>query len=253
MKKVTAFIGSAQRNATYKTIQAFEKSLKQFEEIDFEYVFLSDYNLEFCMGCKLCFNKGEDLCPLKDKKNILLEKLESSDGIILATPNYAFQVSALMKNFLDRFAYILHRPQFFGKTFTAIVTQGIFGGNKIRKYLESIGGILGFNVVKGCTVQTLEPMTEQRQAKLEKVTHQAAERFYNGLLKRSNRIPSLLKLIAFRISRTQIKSLDESYYDYCYYRDKGWFESDYYYEISLNPFKKCIGCFFDFVGHQLAK
>ena len=129
-------------------MQEFEKNLKQYGEVDFEYVFLSDYHLEFCRGCKLCFMKGEEYCPLKDDRDVLLEKIEHSDGIILATPNYAFQVSARMKNFLDRLAFIDHRPRFFGKTCTAIVVQGIYGGGNILKYLNFASESHGFSCIQ---------------------------------------------------------------------------------------------------------
>ena len=69
MKKVTAFIGSERRKTTYEAVVEFEKNLKQYGEIDFEYVFLSDYNLGFCKGCKLCFDKGEEFCALKDDRD----------------------------------------------------------------------------------------------------------------------------------------------------------------------------------------
>ena len=115
MKKVTAIIGTQTRKATYQAVQEFEKNLKQYGEIDFEYVFLSDYHLEFCRGCKLCFDRGEEYCPLKDDRDVLLAKMEQSDGVIFATPNYAFQLSARMKNLFDRLAYIDHRPRFLAR------------------------------------------------------------------------------------------------------------------------------------------
>jgi multimeric flavodoxin WrbA len=251
MKKVTAFIGSAQKKATYQAIQEFEKNLKQYGEIDFEYVFLSEYRLEFCQGCKLCFDKGEEFCPLKDDRGVLLEKMEHSDGVIFATPSYAFQVSARMKNFIDRFAYIFHRPRFFGKTFTAIVTQGIPGGSKIRKYLESSGANLGFSVTKGSCVQTLEPMTELRQKKLEQKIKKSSERFYKGLIRPTPSVPSLFRLMIFRMTRTGIQTADVRYFDYDYYKDKGWFESDYYHDTNLGPIKKLAGRFFDFLGRKI--
>ena len=166
MKKVTAFIGSPQKQATYHAIQEVEKNLKSYAEIDFEYVFLKDYKLEYCKGCKLCFNKGEGNCPLKDDRDLLLDKMNNSDGVIFATPNYAFQVTALMKNFLDRSAFVLHRPRFFGKTFMSIVTQGIFGGASILKYLDNMGENFGFRVAKGCCLRTLEPTTALQQKKI---------------------------------------------------------------------------------------
>ncbi|MBR0599341.1 flavodoxin family protein [Sinanaerobacter chloroacetimidivorans] len=253
MKKITAFIGSARRKSTFQAIQEFERDLKQYGEIDFEYVFLSEYRLEFCQGCKVCFDKGEEFCPLKDDRNVLLEKLEHSDGVIFATPNYAFQVSARMKNFFDRFAYLLHRPRFFGKTFTAIVTQGIYGGNNILKYLEKMGENLGFHVTAGSCVSTLEPMNEQQQKKLKQKIRKSSEKFYKGLVRSTPPVPTFFRLMLFRMSRSSIQSLDESYFDYFYYKEKGWFESAYYYDISLRPVKEIAGCFFDLLGRKMGQ
>jgi len=109
---------------------------------------LRDYNLKVCKGCKLCLDKCEELCPLKDDRDNLFEKIENSYGVIFASPNYSFNVSGLMKIFLDRFGYIFHRPRFFGKAFTNIVTQGIYKGEDIVEYFNFVGGGLGFNVVK---------------------------------------------------------------------------------------------------------
>lgn len=254
MKKVTAFIGSTQKRGTYQAILEFEKNLKQYGEIDFEIVFLNEYYLEFCKGCsKLCFDRGEEYCPCKDDRDLLLEKMEQSEGVIFATPNYAFQVSARMKNFLDRIAFVIHRPRFFGKTFTAVVTQGFFRGNAIRKYLEFNGANLGFSVTKGSCLQTLIPITELQQKKLEQEMKKSSERFYKGLSCLKPAVPTFFRLMLFRMSRTGIQSASERYYDYFYYKDKGWFESDFYYETNLGPIKKLAGHFFDFIGRQIGK
>ena len=252
MKKVTAFIGTQTRKATYQAVQEFEKDLKQYGEIDFEYVFLSDYHLEFCRGCKLCFDKGEEYCPLKDDRDVLLKKMEHSDGIIFATPNYAFQLSARMKNFFDRTAFIDHRPRFFGKTCTAIVTQGIGRGGDILKYLSFTGENLGFHVSKGCCINTLEPMTELQQKKLIQKVEKASARFYKELL-RPTPPPSFFRLMMFRMTRLLIKFAGEKYRDYHYYKEKGWFEADYYYPTSLGLPKKLAGYLFDFIGRQMVK
>lgn len=251
MKKVTAIIGSARKKTTYQAIQEFEKNLKQYGDIDFEAVFLSEYRLEFCQGCKQCFDRGEGFCPLKDDRDMLLEKLERSDGVIFATPSYAFQVSARMKNFLDRAAFLFHRPRFFGKTFTAVVSQGVPMGGKIRRYLESTGANLGFDVVKGSCVWTLEPMTELQQKKLRMEVQKLSERFYRKLTCTVPSTPSFLRLMQFRFTRTGIRSADVKLFDYDYYRDKGWFASDYYHETPMGPIKKFAGHFFDFLGRRL--
>lgn len=254
MKKVIAIIGSAQKKATYQAVQEFERNLKSYIDIDFEYIFLKDYQLEFCKGCKLCFDKGEEFCPIDDDRDLLIDKMSHSDGVIFATPNYSFQVSASMKNLLDRLAFIFHRPRFFGKAFTSVVTQGIFGGNSIVKYLSSMGQNLGYNVSKGCVLKTLEPTTKVAQDKNSREIAKAAKRFYKLLSNPVPPSPSLFRLMMFRMSRASMKEmLSDEYYDYQYYKEKGWFESDYYYDVSLNPIKKMTGGMFDFMGRQMSR
>ena len=254
IKKVTAFIGSPRKEATYQMVLEFEKDLRSYGEIHFEYVFLKDYHLEYCKGCKVCFEKGEEYCPSKDDWNLLYEKMNNSDGVIFATPNYSFQVTALMKNFLDRLAFGFHRPRFFAKTFTAIVTQGIFGGASIMKYLDNIGDNLGFHVVKGCCLRTLEPTTALQQKKTTQEIKKASARFYKKLMSPDLPTPSFFRLMMFRLARTSIKEiLDEKYRDYSYYKEKGWFESDYYYDASVGLVKKLAGVFFDFLGKGMVK
>ena len=252
--KVTAFIGSARKKHTYNASEQFLQKLQSFGDIEYEIVTLSDYNLQTCKGCMMCFNKGEEFCPLKDDRDKLIEKIINSDGIIFASPTYSFQVSAFMKIFLDRIAFFFHRPRFFGKAFTSIVAQGIYGGKDTVKYLNFIGNKLGCNVVKGCCITTLEPMTEKGQKKIDRIIDKQSKIFYSKLLKKEYPTPSLFKLMMFRMSRSTMKlMLNENYRDYTYYREHGWFESNYYYPVKLNPFKKLIGRFFDMMATQMAR
>jgi len=249
--KVTAFIGSARKKHTYRAAENFLQNLHSLGNIEYEIVRLSDYNLETCKGCKLCLDKGEELCPLQDDRDKLIEKMMNSDGVIFASPNYSFQVSALMKLFLDRLGFVFHRPRFFGKTFTSIVAQGIYGGKDIVKYFNFIGNGLGFNVVKGSCITTLEPITKKGQKKIDEIIDQQSKKFYAKLIKKEYSTPSLFKLMIFRMSRSSIKiMLNENYKDYTYYKEKGWFESDYFYPVRLNPLKKLTGKFFDIMARR---
>jgi multimeric flavodoxin WrbA len=251
--KVTVFIGSERKKATYQAAVEFGKCLKTYDDVDIEYIFLCDYKLDFCRGCKLCFDKGEEFCPLSDDRDFLLEKMERSDGVVFATPNYGFQVSARMKCFIDRLCFVMHRPRFFGKAFTAIVTQGVFGGKDIQKYIESTGENLGFNVIRGSCVTTLEPMTEKQKQNMAREMKCASERFYKGLISKTAPAPALLRLLVFRLTRTCLKNAELKFRDYYYYREKGWLESDYYNVASLGPVKKLAGRLFDFMGRIMVK
>jgi Multimeric flavodoxin WrbA len=252
--KVVAFVGSARKKHTYDTTELFLQKLQSLGDIEYEIVGLSDYNLGICKGCILCMDQGEEFCPFKDDRDILIAKMLNSDGVVFASPNYSFQVSGLMKVFLDRIGFMFHRPRFFGKVFTSIVAQGIYGGNSIVKYFNFIGGGLGFNVVKGCCINSLEPMTEKGRKKIEKIIDKQSKKFYLKLLKKEYPTPSLLELMIFRMARTSRKMmLNENYRDYTYCKGNGWFESDYYYPVKLNPFKRIAGNLFDSLAIKMTK
>ena len=166
MKKVTAFVGSARKKHTHDAAVQFMSNLQSMGDIECEIVRMSDYRIEACRGCRVCFDKGEEHCPLKDDRDVLIEKMMASDGVVFASPNYSFHISAIMKTFLDRLGFAFHRPRFFGKTYTSIVTQGIYGGEKLVDYLDFVGYALCFNTVKGSCLVTLDPMTEKQQRKI---------------------------------------------------------------------------------------
>ncbi|MCX6132702.1 MAG: flavodoxin family protein [Ignavibacteriales bacterium] len=254
MKKVTAFVGSARKQHTYNAVRQFLSSLESLGDIESEIVRLSECNLETCKGCKLCFEKGEEFCQFKDDRDLLIQKMMASDGVVFASPNYSFQVSGIMKGFLDRLGFVFHRPRFFGKVFTSIVVQGIYGGPKIVQYLDFVGNGLGFNVVNGICLTSLEPITDEARRKNDSVLKAQSRIFFDRLSQRPYPVPSLLKLMIFRMSRKSIGlMLNDSSRDYTYYRDKGWFESDYFYPVPLNLFKKAIGTLFDYTASRIAK
>ena len=194
------------------------------------------------------------MCPVNDDRDKLFEKIANSDGVVFATPNYSFQVSGIMKVFLDRMGFYFHRPRFFGKAFTNIVVQGIYGGKKITKYLDFVGDRLGFNIVSGICLTALEPMSESERNAFEKSIDKLSHLFYKKLNTPSYPVPSLPKLMLFRMYRTSIKLiLNDTYRDYRYFREKGWFESEYFYQTSLSNGKKMLGRIFDLFAVKLSK
>lgn len=47
--------------------------------------------------------------------------------------------------------------------------------------------------------------------------------------------------------------LNEDFRDYTYYMNKGWFRSDYYYPVKLDPIKRLTGTMFDILATRMAK
>ena len=254
MKKVTAFVGSAHKQNTHRAVGIFLNHLQELVDIEYEIVTLSDYKLGVCRGCRVCFSKGEEHCPLKDDRDVLFSKITASDGVIFATPNYTFNVSGLMKIFLDRFGYLCHRPCYFGKTFTSIVSQGFGGGGDIVKTLDTSAKFLGFNVVKGSCVTALAPWSEKDKQKIDRILAKHARRYAANLAKSTLPVPSFFMLMGFRMGRTTMaQELDDRDRDYRYYAEKGWLESDYFYPTRLGLMKKAVGNIFDSTAPTIRK
>ena len=253
MKKIVAFVGSARKRHTYQAVEQLLEGLRAFGDVECEIVSLGDARLESCRGCLSCFDQGEEHCPRRDDRDLLIGKIEASDGVVFATPNYSFQVSGLMKTFLDRLGFLYHRPRFHGKAFTAIVAQGIFGGRAILKYLDFAANGLGFNTVKGSCLQTIEPVRAKAARKNDRAIARHARRMHARLTRPAFPTPSFIQLMVFRMSRTRIRTmLDGRSRDFTWYADRGWLTSDYYYPTRLGLVKRAVGSLFDLVAGSLA-
>ena len=128
------------------------------------------------------------------------------------------------------------------------------GGGRIVRYFDFVGNGLGFNTVKGSCLTALEPMTEKERLKRDKILAKQSQKFYTKLIKADYPPPTLFKLMGFRMGRTSMRlELDETSRDYTFYRDKGWFESDYFYPVRLGVGKKAIGSLFDTMQTRMKK
>jgi multimeric flavodoxin WrbA len=262
MKSVTAFVGSARKDGvTHRATRRFLDDLQSFGDVRSEVVFLSEYDVRLCRGCKACFIRGEEFCPLHDDRDLLIEKMTRSDGVVLASPVYSFQVSAVMKAFLDRLGFAFHRPRFHGKAYTSIVVEGLYGGRGVVKYLDLVGGALGFNVVTGSRIvcrknpdTAHEPMLEEERRKMDEALARQSRRFHELLSSPAFPAPSMFRLMGFRMARTSIKlELGEDRRDHAYYREHGWFDSDYYYPTKLGPLKRAAGAAFDRIAARSSR
>ncbi|MDD3306423.1 MAG: flavodoxin family protein [Acetobacterium sp.] len=233
--KVIAIMGSPHKGKGFEIVQKIEVELCRLGEVEFSYVFLKDANLKLCQGCFACIGKGEQLCPLKDDKNSIEAEILSVDGVILSTPGYAMNVSALMKNFIDRFAHSLHRPKFFNQSLMLVAN----GGSGLAKVNSSLGMTLGGSN-KVCELKiTTTPWkaTEDYEKRVQKDIEKTADRLYRSMQNKKLASPSLGNLIWFRIFK-EMASLSEQNLpaDYEYYRTR----TDYFYPTRVNPIKNGV-------------
>lgn len=251
---VVILVGSVRKGHTYNASMQFAENLKVYGDIECEIIRLAEYDLGICKGCIQCFERGEEFCPHADDLKAVLDKMESADGIVFATPNYGFHVSGLMKLFIDRLSYNFHRPRYFGKCATSIVTQAFYKGQDIVNYFKFISNALGFKTVKGTCLIGLTPMTEKQKQKNQMQLKRLSHTFYSEMKNHTLKSPNLFEMMIFRIGRTRVKRmLNDTNRDYTYYEEKGWFESDFYYPVKCNILIKLWGRFCDWITVKTVK
>lgn len=224
-------MGSPRRNGnTHQVTRKVEEHLKKLGEVEFEYIYIRDYDLKQCLGCGSCFVKGEQTCPLNDDRAVLEGKMKQADGVIFTSPNYVFNVTGLMKNFIDRLGYICHRPRFF-KNALILSTSGIGAGSGMMKKSFQIAPMAwGFKIVENLDIVTEGDPQLRREnfQKDEKKIQKAAGKFYSAILDGRPK-PSIISMAIFLFSRREVSKLSDEYFDYRYYHDHGWLDGDAYY------------------------
>jgi multimeric flavodoxin WrbA len=156
MADILGICGSARKNGS--TAFLLQEALNTVG-MDAELIFLSDFNIGFCLGCRSCM-KNDGRCAKEDDTEPLLKKILSSRGIVLGSPNYYFDVSGLMKNMIDRsfclsyrgigedtgLAWHGRRP-LVNHVGSIIITQAGGGGEKAEETFNCLLDYSGLNSV----------------------------------------------------------------------------------------------------------
>jgi multimeric flavodoxin WrbA len=233
--KILAICGSPRKGNTYSVLNSIKE---HHPDIDFNILQLKEMNFEFCRGCYACVKRGEEKCPIKDDRDLIIKEMLDADGLLLASPVYSHMVSATMKNFFDRFGYYGHRPNFFDKYAMSIVTCHGYGAEDAIKYMDKMLSVFGFNMFKSLELQVRPGKTPE---KMKRENHEKTMQAFDGFIARIKKggrdTPPLSMLIPFNIFKA-IAILDKNVMqaDYEYYKDKG----DYYYDVKIPFYKKFV-------------
>ncbi len=111
--RITAIVGSYRKGGIID--QAVDHVLLSAREEGAETskIYLIDKDIEFCTNCRACTQKpGERRgdCMFTDDMDSILDEIEKSDAIVLASPMNFGTVTAVTKRFLERLVCFAYWP-----------------------------------------------------------------------------------------------------------------------------------------------
>jgi multimeric flavodoxin WrbA len=133
--KIVSLVGSP-RGAKGNTARLLKIVLEGAEAAGAhtETIFLPGNTVRPCKACHICHKKGT--CAQKDQFETIKGKILQADGLVLASPNYIFSVSAQLKAFMDRCCGVIHCMAFEGKYGASVVTSGGGDEKPIAAYMN---------------------------------------------------------------------------------------------------------------------
>ena len=101
MKKVLGIGGSPRKGGNSDIL--LKRLLKgaRDEGIATEEIQLRDYQFQPCIGCERC-RKDKRCTGLQDGMQLIYPKIREASGLVLISPIYSYNMTALMKSFIDR-------------------------------------------------------------------------------------------------------------------------------------------------------
>ena len=111
--KVVAFNGSARKGGnTALLVQRVLAQLRN-EGIETELVELAGMSIRGCTACYGCFSNKDRHCAINDDiVNDALDKMDASDGVIIASPTYFADITSETKALIDRAGMVARANDF---------------------------------------------------------------------------------------------------------------------------------------------
>lgn len=210
--------------------------------LDIERIQLGHRDIKICRGCRVCFDRREEECPLQDELLLTREKVLKGQGILVASPVYVENINGIMKNWIDRMAFNCHRPAFAGKIAYIITTSGIGSSNHAINTMKTAFNTWGIKPVGEKKFRTggLMDLNEMKLTYNKEII-KVAEAFFKAMKEDSGRKPSFYSLMVFKIQQKYWqKGIEfQNTVDYKYWENNGWLQKDcnFYIPNRANWFK----------------
>ena len=236
--------GSPRKKNTWKMVNRAKSNLKG----DFEEIQLMKEKIPMCNGCFKCIMEGEEKCPHFDKVKPIIDKIRWADAIIIASPVYAMNVTALLKNFFDHTAYLYHRPEFFTKKALVVVSTAGAGQKDVAKYIDETLRHWGVNKVYKITYACggKDYIDEEN---IDNVSRKFAGDVESGKM----HSPKFADVLYYNIWRALAVSQDPIEADRKYWFETDLVNHDFAPEVKLNIVKKSFSKLMFFIFKRVMK
>ena len=184
-------------------------------EFSAETLHISDLDIRPCRGCRACFDRGEEACPLKDDLLGIHERIRAADCAVLASPVYVNDVSGSIKTLIDRLAFVCHRPQYWSTPFYLVVTTGGTPFRHTLRTLQSAAVSWGAPLAgsSGYVTGALSSREEIKKRHGERI-RKSADKLAGHLTGRKRSDPGFMALTVFSAQQASWKrELDKAGYD----------------------------------------
>jgi multimeric flavodoxin WrbA len=237
--RILACIGSCRQNGnTAQVVGLIENQLHTLavlcnELLEMETLFLGHEEVHACRGCRVCFDEGEDRCPLNDGLRAIKAKMDAADGLIVASPVYVNDVSGVAKNWIDRLAYVCHRPEFAGKCAYLLATVGNGPTAHALRTLNMALSSWGYHIVGQAGFKTGALMDRSEvEGRYAAKTDKIAQLLFQAIQEQQYTRPSFLSLMTFKIQQRYWQRAAGGSIDYEHWRNQGWTQPgrEYYIE-----------------------
>jgi len=101
MKKMLGIAGSPRKGGNSDVLMKLILKGARDEGIATEEIQLRDYQFQPCNGCERC-RKDKRCTGLQDGMQLIYPKIRESGGMVVISPIYSYNMTALMKAFIDR-------------------------------------------------------------------------------------------------------------------------------------------------------
>lgn len=226
--KVLAIVGSDRRiGNTASIMQMVEARMDALASsrrvvLEFETLFLADHDVRPCRGCRACFDHGEERCPLNDDVSLIRAKMDAADSLIVASPVYVDDVSGRIKSWMDRLAYLSHRPAMAGKCAFTLATVG---GSPTGRTLRTMDGALltwGCHLVGRAGFKMGARAAREDLPRFQPSADWVADRLLAAIASNRALRPRFVSLMVFKIQQLVWRCEPAGSYDRAYWEAQGW-------------------------------